>query len=190
MELIYSIDFAILDFIQAAIKNFVLDPVMLVFSYMGDKGAVWIIIGLIMLFFRKTRVTGVITLAALLLGLFMGEYGLKFLVCRPRPFIINTDITLNIVAPSGYSFPSGHTIAAFSSALIIAVRERRAFGISAYVLAVLIAFSRLYNYVHFPSDVLARTSIGTIAALIVMFIFKKTKLDKKIESIGKKKNAA
>ncbi|MBQ5764279.1 MAG: phosphatase PAP2 family protein, partial [Ruminococcus sp.] len=54
----------------------------------------------------------------------------------------------------------------------------------------LIAFSRLYNYVHFPTDVLAGMAIGTIAALIVIFIFKKTKLDKKIESIGKKKNVA
>ena len=80
MELITSIDFAILDFIQAAIKNFILDPVMLVLSYSGDKGAIWIIIGLIMLFFRKTRVTGVMVLAALLLGLIMGEYGLKFIV--------------------------------------------------------------------------------------------------------------
>ena len=58
MELIYSIDFAILDFIQAAIKNFVLDPVMLVFSYMGDKGAVWIIIGLIMLLLVASMASG------------------------------------------------------------------------------------------------------------------------------------
>ena len=107
-----------------------------------------------------------------------------------RLSVVSPDVTLNIVAPSGYSFPSGHSIAAFSSALIIAVRERRAFGISAYVLAALIAFSRLYNYVHFPTDVLAGMAIGTIAALIVIFIFKKTKLDKKIESIGKKKNVA
>ena len=76
------------------------------------------------------------------------------------------------------------------SALIIAVRERRAFGISAYVLAALIAFSRLYNYVHFPTDVLAGMILGTIAALVVLFVFKKTKLDQKIESIGKKKDAA
>ena len=190
MEFITSIDFAILDFIQSAIKNFILDPVMMVFSYAGDKGAIWIILGLVLLFFRKTRVTGVMVLAALLLGLVMGEYGLKFIACRPRPFVTNTDITLNIVAPSGYSFPSGHSIAAFSSALIVAVRERRAFGIAAYVVAALIAFSRLYNYVHFPTDVLAGMAIGTIAALIVIFVFKKTKLDNKIENIGKKKNAA
>ena len=170
MEFITSIDFAILDFIQSAIKNFILDPVMMVFSYAGDKGAIWIILGLVLLFFRKTRE--------------------ELKICRPRPFVTNTDITLNIVAPSGYSFPSGHSIAAFSSALIVAVRERRAFGIAAYVTAALIAFSRLYNYVHFPTDVLAGMAIGTIAALIVIFVFKKTKLDNKIENIGKKKNAA
>lgn len=184
MEYIVSFDFAILDFIQAAIKNAFFDPVMMMFSYVGEIGAVWIIIALGMLFSDKTRVTGAMVLAALVLVALAGEIGIKHLVARTRPFLINTDVTLNIVAPSGYSFPSVHAAAAFASALVIAVREKLWMGIGVYVLASLIAFSRLYNYVHFPTDVFAGMILGTLCALALLFILKKAKLETRILKIG------
>ncbi|MBQ6387517.1 MAG: phosphatase PAP2 family protein [Ruminococcus sp.] len=184
MEYIVSFDFAILDFIQAAIKNAFFDPVMMMFSYVGEIGAVWIIIALGMLFSDKTRVTGAMVLAALVLVALAGEIGIKHLVARTRPFLINTDVTLNIVAPSGYSFPSVHAAAAFASALVIAVREKLWMGIGVYVLASLIAFSRLYNYVHFPTDVFAGMILGTLCALVLLFILKKAKLETRILKIG------
>ncbi|MBQ4262149.1 MAG: hypothetical protein II709_09720, partial [Ruminococcus sp.] len=65
MELIYSIDFAILDFIQQFIKCAFLDIPMLMLSYMGEAGGVWILMAIIMLFFRRTRATGAMILAAI-----------------------------------------------------------------------------------------------------------------------------
>lgn len=174
MEMIQQMDFAVLDFIQAAIKNAILDPVMLVLSYVGEIGAIWIVFGIIMLFFRKKRATGLMILVSLALFGLIGELALKHLIARPRPFYINTDITLNIVAPSGYSFPSGHSGTSFAAALVIAFREKRWMGISAYALAVLIAFSRLYNYVHYPTDVLAGILLGTLCGAVTLFVFKKT----------------
>lgn len=180
MEFINSIDFAILEFIQNTMKCVLFDFSMMIFSYLGEAGAVWILIGLIFLSFRKTRATGVIMLAAMLFGYLVGELGVKNLIVRPRPFLMNTDVTLNIIAPSGYSFPSGHSTSSFAAAFVIFAREKRWMGISAYALAILIAFSRLYNYVHHPSDVLCGIILGTLSAFLMVFIFRKTGLDQKL----------
>lgn len=153
---------------------------MLVLSYSGEAGAVWIAVGIALLFFRKTRAAGVMLLISLLMGLLIGELGLKNIVCRPRPFLVNTAVKLNIHAPSGYSFPSGHSAAAFASATVLVLRGKRWMGISAVVLAVLISFSRLYNYVHYPSDVLCGALLGVSCALLVVFVFKKTRLDQRL----------
>lgn len=187
METILNIDFAILDFIQATIKCVVLDVVMAIFTYACSKGIIWIAAAVTMLFFRKTRAIGVAVLAALILSLLLGEFGIKLLVRRPRPFLLNTNVTLSIVAPSGYSFPSGHTASSFAAAMVIAVRGKRWMGICAFVAAVMIAFSRLYFYVHFPTDVLAGAVLGVLCGLLVLFIFKKTKLDDRINRIGRSK---
>lgn len=176
MDWIVSMDFAILDFIQNTMVNPVMNIIMMIFSYMGEAGAVWIIAAIIMLFFRKTRATGVIMLAAMALGLLVGELGLKNTICRTRPFLVNTSVKPFIHAPLSYSFPSGHTTASFAAALVIAVRQKRGWAVAAYVLAALIAFSRLYNYVHYPTDVLAGMILGTLCALLMLFIFKKTGL--------------
>ena len=72
MDWIVSIDFAILDFIRNTMVNPVLNIIMMIFSYIGEAGAIWIIAAIIMLFFRKTRATGVIMLAAMALGLLVG----------------------------------------------------------------------------------------------------------------------
>ena len=139
MDWIVSIDFAILDFIQNTMVNPVLNIIMMIFSYIGEAGAIWIIAAIIMLFFRKTRATGVIMLAAMALGLLVGELCMKNIICRSRPFLVNTSVKPFIHAPLGYSFPSGHTTTSFAAAMVIAVREKRAWGITAYVLAALIA---------------------------------------------------
>jgi undecaprenyl-diphosphatase len=68
-------------------------------------------------------------------------------------------IPLLIEAPTDYSFPSGHTIASFEAATVLLIRHKK-WGIMAMVLAVLIAFSRLYLYVHYPTDVLSSIVLG------------------------------
>lgn len=155
-----------------------MDVLMTVFSYLGEWGAVWIVLGAAMLFPKKTRATGAILLAALILCTLVGEVTIKNIVARPRPFTYN-DFPLIIKAPSGYSFPSVHSCIAFSSAVILLVRDRR-FGIPALFLAALIAFSRLYNYVHFPTDVFCGIILGIICAFVTMIVFNKTGLTKKL----------
>ncbi len=179
--MITSIDFQILNAIQDSIRCAFLDVVMAIFSYIGELGAIWVLIGVVMLFFRKLRPIAIMMFASMLLALLIGEVGIKNIVCRPRPFWFNTDITLNIHAPAGYSFPSSHTSTSFAAALALTFGLKKPWvGISAYALAALIAFSRLYNYVHFPSDVLAGALVGTFCAIVMIIIYKRFKLDEKL----------
>lgn len=161
-----GIEFAILDAIQT-IRFAMLDKLMVVITTLGNGGAVWIAIGLIMLFFKKYRRAGVALLLGLLLGLVCGNLVIKNLVARVRPCAINTTVKLLIPFPSEYSFPSGHTLSSFIGATCIFVREKR-LGIPAYVLASLIAFSRLYLYVHFPTDIIGGILLGLALAYIAV----------------------
>ncbi len=179
IETLYSIDFAILDFIQNTMKCIFLDYLMAFFSYMGNVGGIWIITAIIMMCFRKTRATGVMLICALLAGVFIGEVGLKNIVARERPFVVNDDIILNIMPPMGYSFPSGHSCSSFAAATALFMKNKK-IGIGAFVVAFLIAFSRLYNYVHFPSDVLCGIILGIVVAIITVTIFRKTGLEAKL----------
>ena len=187
IETLYSIDFAILDFIQNTIKCVFLDYLMTFFSSIGNAGIIWIITALIMMCFKKTRATGAMMACALLLGVLIGEVGIKNIVARERPFVVNTDILLNIAQPSGYSFPSGHTCSSFAAATTLFMNNKK-IGIVAYIIALLIAFSRLFNYVHFPSDVLCGMILGITVAIISVTIFRKTGLDTKLSGNLKYKN--
>lgn len=179
LEMLYAIDFSILDFIQSTFKCVFLDYIMAFFSYIGEVGGIWIITAVILMCFRKTRATGAMVLSAVILGYLIGELGLKYFVARPRPFVENPAIQPFIAPPHGYSFPSGHSCSSFAAATVLLMRDKR-FGIPALAVAVLIAFSRLYNYVHFPSDVLTGILLGVICAFVVAFIFRKTGLDRKL----------
>ena len=90
----------------------------------------------------------------------IGSY-IKPLVGRIRPYDINTAVGLLIPRPTDFSFPSGHTGASFAAAAALEDSNYR-LRIPAWVLAVLIAFSRLYLYVHYPTDVLAGAMLGIL----------------------------
>lgn len=179
IEIIYSIDFAVLDFIQETMRCVFLDVFMVIFSYIGEAGGIWIITAIIMMCFRKTRATGVMLLTAVFAGFLIGEIGLKNIVCRERPFTENPLVIPAIKLPSGYSFPSGHSCSSFAAATVLMSKGKR-YGVPAFIVAALIAFSRLYNYVHFPSDVICGALLGVICAIITIIVFRKAGFDKKL----------
>lgn len=114
-----------------------------------------------MLISRRYRKQGFMVLIGLLIGLILGNGLVKNLVARQRPCWINSDFPLLIPNPKDFSFPSGHTQASVIAATILTMYNRR-WGIIVIPLAVLIAFSRLYLYVHFPTDVLGGAVMGFI----------------------------
>lgn len=191
MDFILNIDFSILNFIQENIRNAFLDPVMMVLSYIGEYGVFWILLAIVLLFSRKTRAAGVCALAAMALGFLCGDMIIKNIIARPRPFLLNPQANMNIPGPTSYSFPSGHSTSAFAAvtALLGMLKEKRWIAYSGLVLAILIVFSRMYNYVHYPSDILGGIALGVITGLIMVFIFKKTKLDKRLSGELKRKKS-
>ncbi|MDE7229767.1 MAG: phosphatase PAP2 family protein [Oscillospiraceae bacterium] len=159
MDTITGIDFAILDFLQERLSCEALNTLMPIITYLGSAGAIWIITAAILLIFRGYRRNGVMMCVGLLLCFIIGNLLLKNLVARDRPCWINESVELLVSVPKDYSFPSGHSMVAFASTVILLHTDKR-FGIPALILACLIAFSRLYLYVHFPTDVAAGTLIG------------------------------
>lgn len=159
MSAITDVDFKILDFIQEYFSCRFLDFLMPKLTFLGNGGLIWIISAVIMLFFAKYRKMGISIGVGLLEGVIIGNVLIKNLVARERPCWINENVQMLISIPQDYSFPSGHTLSSFIAATII-IHFNRWMGIAAYVLASIIAFSRLYLYVHFPTDVLTGILIG------------------------------
>ena len=178
-ELAFSFDFPILDWIQANIANGFLDVFMPIITAFGNGGIFWMACAAVLLFFPKTRKIGLAMGIALALGLIVCNFILKPVIDRPRPFKVLADmgviINLLIKEPGPHSFPSGHTIASFEASVALLLGNKK-LGIPAFILAILIAFSRLYLYVHYPTDVIASIILGTLFAFIGHFVAQKINL--------------
>ena len=182
-----------LDAIYSGMRCELLDPVMAGLSYFASKGIGWIVLSLILLIPKKTRAAGAIALAALLICFVSGELIAKNLIGRIRPYHVYEQFhgaampfLLNAGAESGYSFPSGHTSCSFACAVAY-FKINKKVGVITLIVAALIGFSRLYNYVHFPTDVFAGMLWGIASGLLAVWIFKKLSLEDKILKIGRKK---
>ena len=162
-----GIELQFLNLIQE-IRTTFLDVFMSNVTKLGNVGFIWILLTIILLVIPKTRKSGVILAAALIVNLILCNVILKPLVARIRPFDVNTAIQLIIAKPQDYSFPSGHTCASFACAGVYYKAFPGKWGKAAMVLAVLIALSRLYVGVHYPTDVLAGALVGTFSALAAL----------------------
>lgn len=169
-----ALDFVILDSIKKFFTCPFLNSFMPFVSFLGNSGAIWILSGIILIFFPKYRKNGWFVLLSLLAGFIICNLTLKPLVARPRPCWIRPDVPLLISIPHDFSFPSGHTVSSFAAAESLRYANRK-LGVLAYILAVLIAFSRLYLYVHFPSDVIVGAIIGFLCGHFVPRLLSKTK---------------
>ena len=137
---------------------------MVIITTLGNGGLVWILAAIAMLISKNNRKPGVKIAIALIFSFLICNLCLKPIVARPRPFIVN-GAWLIIAPPTDFSFPSGHTAASFAASVTLIINKRRPFSVCALILAFLIAFSRLYLYVHYPTDVLAGMIFGTIFAI-------------------------
>lgn len=181
MNAVLNFDFAILDFIRAHMSGDFADSLMKLVTSLGNVGILWIVIAAALLCTKKFRKTGLQMAVGLILGLIFGNLLIKNIVARPRPFTLRgTDIIIK--APRDYSFPSGHTLASVISAYILWHNNRKA-GIAATVTAALIAFSRIYLYVHYPTDIIG----GTLLGLLIGFVTVKISESEKMRQLFRKK---
>lgn len=178
MPVIQQTDDAILNFIQTHMHTNLLDKIMPFVSWLGNIGGVWIVIAILLIIFSKHRSTGLFIIIALAICFLLNDILLKPLIARLRPCSIHPDAILLIARPTDFSFPSGHASSSFVSATIILFWNKR-WGIAAMILASLIAISRIYLYVHYPSDVLAGILLGIATAFLSVQIILKFKKIKK-----------
>lgn len=161
-----------LDFLQT-IHTPLLDKILAFITSLGNAGIIWIVLAVVLLILPKTRKTGIIVAAALLMDLILCNLILKNLVARVRPYDVNTAIAILIKKPLDFSFPSGHTAVSFAAMTALFLAKMKKAWIAALVLAVLIAFSRLYFYVHYPTDVLGGAVVGILSGIIGYTIVEK-----------------
>ena len=167
-------EFSILYALQE-IHNPVLDKIMLFITSLGDDGLLWIAIGVICLFFKKHRRMGLHLLLSMLCTYILGNLIIKNVVARPRPCDIDATVTLLLSRPHGYSFPSGHSINSMSAAFALFLNNKKV-GIPAVIVATLIGFSRMYLFVHFPTDVLVGFVLAILVAIAVDYAVRKVQI--------------
>ena len=163
MNWLNEAELPILWWIRDNLTNPFLDTVMPYITSLARHGEFWILLALILLCFKKTRKAGIAMGIAMALGFLVGNIGLKNIIARTRPYDM-VEVEVLVKHLSDFSFPSGHTLVSFNAAIALHHYHRK-WGVAALALATVIALSRLYLFVHYPTDVVA----GFLLALVLAF---------------------
>ncbi|MDE7104513.1 MAG: phosphatase PAP2 family protein [Ruminococcus sp.] len=163
MNIIQELDFMVLNYIREHLRNGFLDNIMPLITILGNMGIFWVVVALIISAKAKYRKCSITMLVGMVIGVIIGNVIIKNIIQRDRPCWINEIEDMLISNPQDFSFPSGHTMSSFIAATILFHYDKR-LGIPSFGVAILIAFSRLYLYVHFPSDIIGGALLGIVIA--------------------------
>ncbi|SHO48219.1 phosphatase PAP2 family protein [Anaerocolumna xylanovorans] len=166
-EVIQQIDDILLFFVTKNLHTPFMDRLMIFFTTLGNSSLLWTALCLILLLTKKDRKWGILLAAALIAEFLLCDDILKPFIARERPFVRLPGYPDLIKAPHSYSFPSGHTMSSFTAATILYYRQKSS-GIVFFTIAALIGFSRIYLFVHYPSDVLGGMLFGILLAFILV----------------------
>ncbi len=199
-EFIVNIDVAIYQFVDS-IMNPVLNVIFTFITHLGDTpGIIWWVLAVILFIPKKTRKLAIVLIAGLAIASAVNNLALKNIIERPRPYNIDPSVWTNagyeyiwpglIDESSSWSFPSGHTSssigAGFALLLACCKDKKLALGIPAFILSLLIGFSRIYVHVHYPSDVVAGAVVGLLGGFVAYVIYAKLLVPKVFPFINKK----
>lgn len=200
-DFIVGIDVAVYQFVDS-IMNPVLDAIMTFITHLGDTpGIVWWVLAVILLIPKKTRKLGVLVIGGLAVASLINNVALKNIIERPRPYNIDPSVWTNagyeyiwpglIEKSSSWSFPSGHTSSSIGAGFALLLgclnnKKHLAIGIPAFILSLLIGFSRIYVHVHYPTDVIVGAVVGLIGGLLGYLLIAKLLIPKVAPIIEKK----
>lgn len=170
LDTIIQFESSILLWIQEVIRQPVLTPIIKFITSLGNHGLIWIAITVCLLLFKKTRKVGVMSAIALMGSLIVNNMILKNLVARIRPYEVIDGLERIIEKQKDLSFPSGHSGSSLAAGVVLFRNLPKRFGIPALILAILIALSRLYVGVHYPTDVLVGILDGILLAILSEFL--------------------
>ncbi len=173
LEQIYSIDKMIIFFIYKNLHNQILDTIMILFTILGNNSIIWIIIAILLMLNKKTRKIGFITILALIISAILSEVILKNIIQRPRPSTDFPTVKLLINRLTSYSLPSGHTTTSFAAAFVLS-KYLKKYLLIFWTIATMIGLSRIYLFMHYPSDVLAGIVLGIICGKVACIIYDRT----------------
>lgn len=166
LDFIQNLDVNILYFIQDNLRTPFLNEFMTHFTSLGNGGLIWITLTLLMLIYPKTRKVGACSAISIILCFLTVNLGIKNIVARTRPYDTYELVRCLIKPAVDYSFPSGHSAIAFATVVPIYFQLGKKWGIPALLAALLMAASRLYVCVHYPSDVICGMIFGSICAVV------------------------
>ncbi len=173
MDAIFNFDSSILLWIQDNVRADFASPIVKIITHLGDKGIFWIVVTLALLAFRKTRRLGIFCAVSMMIGLLVTNLVIKNWVARVRPYELIQELELMIERQHDFSFPSGHTTNSLACAWVLFRRAPKKWGVPALVLAILIALSRLYVGVHYPTDIIGGAVIGIGSACLALWLVPK-----------------
>ena len=173
LQRLYQTEEKTLLWIQAHMRRTWLTFVMKCITCLGNGGVFWLTIALCSFWFPAYRITGTAIVLSQIFSVIFSNGILKNVIARPRPQETISKLCILIRRPRDFSFPSGHTSSSFAAAVILLQTTPLWLGLLSLIIAVLIAFSRLYLGVHFPSDVVCGAVLGIIfgAAALLLFRF-------------------
>ena len=168
MDVFLPFDSPILLWIQSNLRVDAITPVVKLITHLGDKGLFWIVLTLALMAWRKTRRTGIVCAISMVIGLLVTNLVIKNWVGRIRPYEVIDGLVCLVNPEKDFSFPSGHTTNSLACAVVLFRLMPKKYGVPALVLAILIALSRLYVGVHYPTDVIGGAIIGVCSALLAI----------------------
>ena len=166
----------VLEYIQTNMHTERMDRLMPAVTHMADGGIAWFLLCALFMMRETTRILSLSILISLGIEAVVCNLMVKPLAKRKRPCDLNPDVPLLIRRPTDPSFPSGHTGASFAAVTAMFL-YRNIFWLPSGLLACAIAYSRMYLYVHYPTDILGGILVGIfsgfIGSKIVTYMMKK-----------------